>query len=54
MAWVLLWAWGTTAGLAVPGIASKEACEDLAKRMAATYTISAPSWSCFEYRPARP
>ncbi len=53
MAWVLLWAWGTTAGFAVSGIASKADCEDLAARMAATYKMGVPNHDCFEYRVAR-
>ena len=50
MAWVLLWAWGTTAGFAVSGIASNEACEDLARRMATTYSFGAPNHSCLSYQ----
>jgi len=52
-AWVLLWMWGTNMGFAVSDIASKEACEDLARRMTVAYTSGSPSHSCFEYQLAQ-
>ena len=53
MAWVLLWAWGFNHAMAISGIASKEACEDLGKRMQSAYTMGAPTYYCYQYPLAR-
>lgn len=52
-AWLLIWAIGTAHGFAVPGMASKSACEDLAKRIGQSYSFTTPGHACVEYSVSR-
>lgn len=54
IAWVLIVSMGSTTGYAVSGIATEGECQELHRKIAATYTYGAvPSMHCLPYRLAR-
>lgn len=52
-AWVLIVSLGATSSIAIPGIASEQACKALHEKIAATSSVGAPSMHCFPYQAAR-
>lgn len=51
-AWVLIISLGSTSSIAIPGIASEQECKNLHAKIAATYSMGAPTMHCFEYQAA--
>lgn len=49
MAWVLIFGLGYNWAFTVPGIASEATCIDLGKRMQQEWTITPPSFKCYNY-----
>lgn len=47
--WVLVWAMGSPGAFTVAGLASRDACNDLGRRMQADYAMNAVRYDCFPY-----
>lgn len=56
-AWVLIWALGSREGITIPGLASKDACENLYKQMVLIKPFldypAYPGHLCIEYAIAK-